>query len=458
MARILLVASACAFVVQVPRCQRRPRALMGPEVVEEAPSSRFQALELRALTASSTERRGPFFARRSMTDSEMRGLLEAATTAVLRLAALGLTSDQVDDVAPLRTESASAQTRAYADALMSVAETGAVDDLVERFFPEAVTSPFAVALKRLKAEVDASRTDVDLCLSLADRMDAARSSMTRTLNTLSNDLLRAASYGQADDVVAARDALQEQLLQPMPAEAAAYVEALVSLARPQAETAARAAIVDAALETFFLERATPLADRLGDAYSVALQRVLGELTRRGAIAGAPSSETVVEDAPRASVFGGRLGFNFIEWEMRLRRDLAASRDPKNGLQPRDFVGKWQLVLIDDVPSQPFVASPDLIADADDVFDITLQADGAVAHSTLPYYARPNLWRVRPGPAHLDTCEFSVNFDEETTIDFRGYVDRGQRIESRFSSRPIRVSGFAFTQDDDSRRPSGRFAM
>ncbi|KAH8045645.1 G-protein coupled peptide receptor [Aureococcus anophagefferens] len=67
-----------------------------------------------------------------------------------------------------------------------------------------------------------------------------------------------------------------------------------------------------------------------------------------------------------------------------------------------------------------------------------------------------------GPAHLDTCEFELDANEARA--FCGYVDRGQRIEARFSRRPIRVSGFAFEKMmtprrfDADARPSGQFRM
>jgi hypothetical protein len=43
------------------------------------------------------------------------------------------------------------------------------------------------------------------------------------------------------------------------------------------------------------------------------------------------------------------------------------------------------------------------------------------------------WRFKPGPAHLDTCEFIIQStvdDNELLLKYIGYIDRGQRIESR----------------------------
>lgn len=52
------------------------------------------------------------------------------------------------------------------------------------------------------------------------------------------------------------------------------------------------------------------------------------------------------------------------------------------------------------------------------------------------------WFFRPGPAHLDTCEFFISskLDPDLLLKYVGFIDRGQRIESRFSKSPIRMTG------------------
>lgn len=42
------------------------------------------------------------------------------------------------------------------------------------------------------------------------------------------------------------------------------------------------------------------------------------------------------------------------------------------------------------------------------------------------------WCFRPGPAHLDTCEFYVQSGTKAdlVLKYVGFIDRGQRIESR----------------------------
>lgn len=45
------------------------------------------------------------------------------------------------------------------------------------------------------------------------------------------------------------------------------------------------------------------------------------------------------------------------------------------------------------------------------------------------------WYFKPGPAHLDTCEFFVQskLDADLVLKYIGFIDRGQRIESRYDT-------------------------
>jgi len=424
-------------------------------------------------------RRSPFFGSRRFPE-ETRFALETSTTAALRAVALGLSppDEQQSGVLPPSPAASSEKNEVAFAALATLRESedesltkyaAALDELLEtRQVPFPEKGPFAEALTRLRAEVDAATEDVDFCLSLADRVQTAEGGVffpalptntsTGTANALSNRLLRAACYGDRDDVAVVRGELEAALATNLLGrEASAYVEALATLATSKEKTA----VADSAFATFFLERRaeTPLAARLGDAYVVALQRFLGELTRRGAIAGAGFSKVVSDQTSppsslpslllgtTASTSSGRgsLRFNFIEWEMRLRRDLVTSRakDSERALHPKDFAGTWQIVFVsetpdDSLPLDSAVASEDGVA-----IEVAFLPDGRVLPTAKN---KPTTWRVRPGPAHLDTCEFSVDLADRS-VSFCGYVDRGQRIESRFSKRPIKVSGFAYEQKD-----------
>lgn len=56
------------------------------------------------------------------------------------------------------------------------------------------------------------------------------------------------------------------------------------------------------------------------------------------------------------------------------------------------------------------------------------------------------WRLDPGPTHLDTCTFQVlSTIDRTILQYRGFIDRGARLEARFSKRPIRIRGSVMFQ-------------
>ena len=502
-------------------CSVSPKSVSDKASASTSKKKTIGALRLRALSGEDDEgRRAPFFGRKSYLSAEARGMLEGATTATLRYCALGDDSDFKATCGVL-AKSREELVRAYGLALADIANGRAPQ--------KKLRSPYAEALSRLRAEVETAAEDVDFCLSLADRVhkdDEAKDSLkkdqpntkkeegfneeflkldededantdeasslkeeeekgllghkkkmttTRLANELSNRLLRAACYGDEQDVALARADMEEILLKSSEfftsSEPLAYVEALATLATSEE----RASVAESAFATFFLERKaeTPLALRLGDAYSVALQRFLGELTRRGAIEGAgfskvqSSSEPELVSLEGAGLLGrGRLRFNFIEWEMRLRRELVTSRakDSERALHPTDFVGTWQIVfLFDDIAKDDLLSLVDVITDDDDgtAVEVLFLPDGKVTVvDKNNKNTKESQWRVRPGPAHLDTCEFDI-FLENKNVAFCGYIDRGQRIESRFSKRPIKVSGFAYednNNDAEDRAPSGRFAM
>ena len=501
-------------------------------------------------------RRAPFFNLRSFEAAEAAAAdeatlnnLEVAAESALRHVALSLGEAEAGQLrerfALIRAAaSGDAGVAAFVDAVEGVLSGGTV------LIPGVRSIPgrgYAEAFGRFATEVACAVEPVDFCLSLLDRrsggtaatnsarargVDMETMSATRALNDASNALLRAASYGSRGDVAATREelrALRVELpsLRGYEEGCGAYLAALELLALSEREyTAERAAVEEASFATFYLEGdgsgknnapAARLGADLGDAYAVALQRFLGELTRRGAIAGGTASVVAggAQNSIRAPDFSddaspsalaststnpliAGLNFNFAEWEMKFRRRLALRRGGElSGLQPSDFVGTWRLTLVEDDVSQkaPILGGPDVLnRKGTNLVEIEFTDDGVVsaafrsskasqknqgdaldADAPAPaplkkgkvaeYWEKrkPPRWRVRPGPAHLDTCEFEVDVNEER-VAFCGYVDRGQRIESRFSRRPIRVSGFAFEKMQTPRRfdadarPSGQFRM
>ena len=109
------------------------------------------------------------------------------------------------------------------------------------------------------------------------------------------------------------------------------------------------------------------------------------------------------------------------------------------------------------------------------------------------------WYFKPGPAHLDTCEFFIRCynnknnnnnkndnnnnnnnnndneikqqqqqqqsgqqqyqqDDDLLLKYVGFIDRGQRIESRFSRNPIRMTGRVLSIVKGEFKGSSRFIM
>ncbi|KAL9181078.1 hypothetical protein ACHAXT_009883 [Thalassiosira profunda] len=50
------------------------------------------------------------------------------------------------------------------------------------------------------------------------------------------------------------------------------------------------------------------------------------------------------------------------------------------------------------------------------------------------------WRLDPGPTHLDTCTFQVLSDDGAILQYKGFVDRGSRLEARVSKRSVTMRG------------------
>jgi hypothetical protein len=70
------------------------------------------------------------------------------------------------------------------------------------------------------------------------------------------------------------------------------------------------------------------------------------------------------------------------------------------------------------------------------------------------------WYFKPGPSHLDTTEFSVTsrVKPDLVLKYTGFIDRGQRIESRFSKMPIKMTGRVVSVVRGEIRSSNRFVM
>ncbi len=110
---------------------------------------------------------------------------------------------------------------------------------------------------------------------------------------------------------------------------------------------------------------------------------------------------------------------FSQWEVALRQTKPDVSD-----YPSDLVGSWQVK--DEVGGKVIGTSTVIFKSEGEVF--------------VDPPLRGLRWRLDPGPTHLDTCTFQVLNEDGAILQYKGFMDRGARLESRFSKRSIKIRG------------------
>ena len=307
--------------------------------------------------------------------------------------------------------------------------------------------------------------DNDICLSLIDVANkdvVDYPSKTRVINTISNTVARAVLYGG----VMEQNKLAQIIEKMLPdfcekwcsdddkCQELQFLRALVLFLRKGLRAAEVAITPLSETQNEILDEFKWMAEeavdngpelRLFDVYYNAFQRVvslcLDEIALRGSQA--PQNTQVLQD--------------FVAWEASLRTNLTEAVWEQN---PTDLAGVWELI---DVAGQGSL-EPMMKLDSMSTFGmrkgvlVNFQGSGALDLDVDT--AEGQRWRVKPGPAHLDTCEFTiVSKSEDLVLTYTGYLDRGQRIESRFSKMPIRMTGRVNSMRlGESSIAAGRFIM
>ena len=310
--------------------------------------------------------------------------------------------------------------------------------------------------------------DQNICMSILDTMMSADTpSVTRRLNKISNMVSRAMLYGNKKE----KDSLAEALKGHVPSfvshetyavdpdgQEVTYLRALAylleyGLGPAQEQIAGQLSntgafgesVIAGGIGSVTVERDGSL--RLYDAYTNAFQRVVevcvGEIASRR--------------IPTAVAQDDDFLLNFVLWEQSLRRNLTADMWAPN---PQELAGDWELIDISGMGtlSSVMVNDPDIYFAMKKGVSVSLQGDGRV---DVDYPSSVGeRWYFKPGPAHLDTCEFSINSEKDSTVKLKytGFIDRGQRIESRFSQKPIRMTGRVVSSIAGELQGSCRFIM
>ena len=321
--------------------------------------------------------------------------------------------------------------------------------------------------------------DSNICLSMTDLLTGSENTATSVLNRYSNCVSRAMIYGGSRERTALANVIdieipnfsKEYVKGNCDSQEVRYLKALVTFLRhgvAAAETATRyrgfqgsSNIVGLSSLDGYMDEMCKAAEidiesklcrigqdekedlRLFDIYQTAFQRVVVDVCLAEMLPGMRRGRVDAEGVRLAGELeDADLLQNFVDWEASLRTNLTDSMWNPN---PPELAGAWELT---DVAGEGSLESIfGLPAEELQQEDSTrlgpkvmLQLDGKVDVHVKT--GKGDRWYFRPGPAHLDTCEFFISSKETDQIQLRytGFIDRGQRIEARFSRRPIRMTG------------------
>eukprot|EP00804_Cyclotella_cryptica_P004173 CCRYP_014557-RA/>CCRYP_014557-RA protein AED:0.09 eAED:0.09 QI:0/1/0.5/1/1/1/2/166/841 len=130
---------------------------------------------------------------------------------------------------------------------------------------------------------------------------------------------------------------------------------------------------------------------------------------------AATAKYLTETAPPKSPLE-ELG-RFAKWETAVRKN-------RINPYPEDLVGTWN---VQDMVGGSVIGTT----------RVEFQPGGEVSVKPPMQGLR---WRLDPGPTHLDTCTFQVLSDDGAILQYRGFVDRGSRLEARISKRSVTMRG------------------
>jgi hypothetical protein len=159
-------------------------------------------------------------------------------------------------------------------------------------------------------------------------------------------------------------------------------------------------------------------------YSNSYERLMATLVEQGSGYIRPEVSNVMS-MPKPRTAQEELG-RFVVWESNFR-----SSGGEN-FYPEDLVGTWE---VEDLVGGERIG----------VSTVVFEPQGEVNVAPPVQGLR---WRLDPGPTHLDTCTFQVLSEDGTVLQYRGFIDRGARLESRFSGRSTKIRGSVMFQMRD----------
>eukprot|EP00566_Odontella_aurita_P007758 CAMPEP_0113556550 /NCGR_PEP_ID=MMETSP0015_2-20120614/17313_1 /TAXON_ID=2838 /ORGANISM="Odontella" /LENGTH=700 /DNA_ID=CAMNT_0000457907 /DNA_START=144 /DNA_END=2246 /DNA_ORIENTATION=- /assembly_acc=CAM_ASM_000160 len=248
-------------------------------------------------------------------------------------------------------------------------------------------------------------------------LSAEEPSMTRQLNVLSNIVQRALLFGGEQELLVLSETLEADL------------PAFVQRWYP---------------ESSLFEGSDKGENRPGVQYFNSLVQLLKDCYNKGAVTDLnppfPLAQSYANAYERLTAGLVELGSGYMR-PMKMRPMI-----PKSATEELNRLAQWESSFRKS--SAEMTSYPEDLVGSYEVKDeiggetigmttVVLKPEGEIEIAPPLQGLR---WRLDPGPTHLDTCTFQVLGDDGTILQYRGFVDRGARLESRFSKRPIKIRG------------------
>mmetsp|Transcript_14583 Transcript_14583/g.33925 ORF Transcript_14583/g.33925 Transcript_14583/m.33925 type:complete len:685 (+) Transcript_14583:86-2140(+) len=278
---------------------------------------------------------------------------------------------------------------------------------------------------KIEEKTTSSQKDTNSANNLDVILCSEEPSMTRQLNAFSNIVRRVLLFGDDQEILVLSETLANNDASfldrwypdtgPLPEKiedevrpGIQYLNALICLLR---EAYDEGTVVDL----------DPLTS-LSQSYSNSYERLVASLVEDGSGYIRPEENSDVLTMPKPRTATEELG-RFAQWESAFR-----SKDEETSC-PDDLEGTWEVK--DEVGGETIGVS-----------SVTFMPNGEVSIAPPLQGLR---WRLDPGPTHLDTCTFQALSEDGTVLQYRGFIDRGARLEARFSRRPIKIRGSVMFQ-------------
>lgn len=250
--------------------------------------------------------------------------------------------------------------------------------------------------------------------------------MTRQLNALSNIVHRGLLYGGDQELLVLSETLADNratFTKRWYPNSSPPSEDMIEERRPGLQYLnALISVLRQAYDEGVVTKLDPFVP-LSQSYANSYERLMASLVEMGSGYVRPEPEDIMTSMPKPRTAKEELG-RFAVWETAFR-----SKGDETTTYPDDLEGTWE--VRDEVSGETIGTS-----------NVVFLPQGDVSVDPPLQGLR---WRLDPGPTHLDTCTFQVLSEDGMILQYRGFIDRGARLEARFSKRPCKIRGSVMFQ-------------